>query len=82
MKQERVARMERVDEEGHIAFCTKLIGQKVSVIMEAQTTSGIWEGLSQEYVRVFAYGDNTCAGKVRLIKVEKLYKDGVFGSFV
>ena len=82
VKQERVARMERVDEEGHIAFCTKLIGQKVSVIMEAQTTSGIWEGLSQEYVRVFAYGDNTCAGKVRLIKVEKLYKDGVFGSFV
>jgi len=82
VKQERVARMERVDEEGHIAFCTKLIGQKVSVIMEAQTTIGIWEGLSQEYVRVFAPGDNTCAGTVKLIKVEKLYKDGVFGSFV
>jgi len=82
VKQERVARMEQLDEAGHIVFCTKLIGQTVSVIMEMQTATGIWEGLSQEYVRVFAHGDITCAGTVQLIKVEKLYKDGVFGSFV
>jgi threonylcarbamoyladenosine tRNA methylthiotransferase MtaB len=82
IKQKRVAKLELLDEAGHRRFCEKLIGQTVSVIMEMQTTKGVWEGLSSGYVRVFADGDATCAGKLKLVKVENLYNDGVFGSFL
>jgi len=82
IKQERVARLELLAEESHKDFCEKFIGKTISVIMENQDKNGLWEGLSTEYIRVFAQGDNILGGTVQNILVEKLYEDGLFGSLV
>lgn len=82
IKQYRAATLEALSEEGHIAFCQKFIGKTVYVIMENQDVDGLWEGLSPEYIRVFVKGDISLGGTKQAIKVEKVYKDGVFGRIV
>ena len=82
IKQERVARLELLAEESHKGFCEKFIGKTISVIMENQDKNGFWEGLSTEYIRTFAQGDNALGGTVQNIIVEKLYEDGLFGRLV
>ncbi len=82
LKQERVAKLELLAEAGHIDFCKKFIGKTISVIMENQDENGLWEGLSPEYIRIFAHGHSALGGTVQNVMVEKLYEDGLLGRLV
>lgn len=80
IKQERVARLELLAEASHDDFCKKFVGKTISVILENQDENGLWEGLSSEYVRVFAQGDSNLGGTVQKVKIDKLYRDGLYGK--
>ena len=60
-------------------FSKRLIGKTVEIIAET-STDGIVDGLTKNYVRVYAPYKNIPLGEVIKDKVEKIFKDGVYGS--
>ena len=60
-------------------FSKRLIGKTVEIIAET-STDGIVDGLTKNYVRVYAPDKNIPLGEVIKVKVEKIFKDGVYGS--
>lgn len=61
------------------AFAERLIGKTVEIIAET-STGGIIDGLTKNYVRVYVPNENIQLGEVIKVKIERLYKDGVFGT--
>mgnify|MGYP002861411345 CR=1 FL=1 len=60
-------------------FSERLIGKTVEIIAET-STGGIADGLTKNYVRVYVPDENIQLGAIIKVKVERLHKDGVFGT--
>ena len=60
-------------------FSEQLIGKTVEIIAET-STGGVVDGLTKNYVRVYVPDENIQPGAVVKVKVERLYRDGVFGT--
>lgn len=78
VKKERTHRMQalaiRKAEEFHRSF----VGQTMRVLFETET-EGVTDGLTDNYIRVYTDASVEC-GKLYEVKMEKLYKDGLWGS--
>lgn len=61
------------------AFSERLIGKTVEIIAET-SEGGLADGLTKNYIRVYAPDKNIRLGEVTRIKIERLYKDGVIGA--
>ena len=61
------------------AFSERLIGKTVEIIAET-SEGGLVDGLTKNYIRVYAPDKNITLGEVARIKIEQIYKDGVFGT--
>lgn len=61
------------------AFSERLIDKTVEIIAET-SEGGLVDGLTKNYIRVYAPDKNITLGEVARIKIERLYKDGVFGT--
>lgn len=61
------------------SFSERLIGKEVEIIAET-SEGGLVDGLTKNYVRVYAPDKNIRLGEVVKIKIERLHKDGVFGA--
>ena len=60
-------------------FSERLIGREVEIIAET-SEDGLVDGLTKNYVRVYNADEKISLGEVIKVRVEKLFKDGVFGS--
>ncbi len=60
-------------------FSERLIGKTVEIIAET-AAGGLVDGLTKNYVRVCVPDKNIRLGAVVKVKVEKIFKDGVFGA--
>ncbi|MBR0061433.1 MAG: tRNA (N(6)-L-threonylcarbamoyladenosine(37)-C(2))-methylthiotransferase MtaB, partial [Selenomonadaceae bacterium] len=60
-------------------FCGRLLGKTVEIIAET-STGGVVDGLTKNYVRVYTPDKNIRLGEVVKVRVEKIFKDGVFGE--
>lgn len=60
-------------------FSERLIGKTVEIIAET-SEGGLVDGLTKNYIRVYTPDKNIQLGEVARIKIEQLYKDGVFGT--
>lgn len=60
-------------------FSEQLIGKTVEIIAET-STGGVVDGLTKNYVRVYVPDENIQPGAVVKVKVERLHRDGVFGT--
>lgn len=79
IKKERTSLALEVSNTKVKTFSERLIGKTVEIIAET-STNGIVDGLTKNYVRVYAKDEDITLGEVVKIKIEKLYKEGVFGS--
>lgn len=59
-------------------FSERLIGKTVEIIAET-STDGVIDGLTKNYVRVYVPDEGIQLGEVVKVKIERLYKDGIFG---
>lgn len=82
VKQERAAELAEVDKLGHEAYCQAMVGKTVAVLFEQGLESGLLEGLSGNYVRVFAPGKENLMGKICEVHLTGLYKDGMLGRIL
>ena len=60
-------------------FSERLIGRTVEIIAET-STDGIVDGLTKNYVRVYLPDEKISLGEIVRVKVEKIFRDGVFGN--
>ena len=58
-------------------FSERFIGKTVEIIAETSET-GIVDGLTKNYIRVYIPDENISLGEIVTVKVERLYKDGLF----
>ncbi|MGI6092531.1 MAG: tRNA (N(6)-L-threonylcarbamoyladenosine(37)-C(2))-methylthiotransferase MtaB [Veillonellaceae bacterium] len=62
-------------------FEKQFIGTNVSVLFETEQ-EGIVDGLAGNYIRVYASGHADLAGSVKKVQVDKIYKDGLWGTII
>ena len=60
-------------------FSERLIGRTVEIIAET-STDGIFDGLTKNYIRVYTPDKNIPLGEVVRVRIDKIFRDGVFGT--
>lgn len=78
-KQRRAAELAQISEESHSVFCRSMLGKTVEVLFEDEV-EGLWEGLSGNYLRIYAPFAEKLAGKIACVKLVKLWQDGLYGE--
>lgn len=79
IKKRRVHIMSRLAACKTAEFEKQFIGKEAMVLFET-AADGIIDGLTGNYIRVYADSSVGCAGTLRNIKLEKPYKDGLWGN--
>ncbi len=82
VKQRRAVELAEVDRESHEKYCESMLDKTVTVLFEQESAEGLWEGLSGNYVRVYAKSEENLSGKIRKITLKDLYKDGMIGEIL
>ena len=82
VKQRRAVELADVDRESHEKYCESMLDKTVTVLFEQESAEGLWEGLSGNYVRVYAKSEDNLSGKIRKITLKDLYKDGMIGEIL
>lgn len=79
-KKSRVLRLQQLAERKSSEFHQLFLGQYQDVLFETAEASGSVSGLTNNYLRVHAPGNQECVGKIATVKLEKLYQDGFWGQ--
>ena len=79
VKKDRVHRVEEVEKGISREFRSAFVGKTVRVLTE-EVKDGLYEGLSDEYIRVSVKGDGIEKGRVYRVTVEDVTDDGLIGT--
>ncbi|MHC1715653.1 MAG: tRNA (N(6)-L-threonylcarbamoyladenosine(37)-C(2))-methylthiotransferase MtaB [Acidaminococcaceae bacterium] len=82
VKQRRAVELADVDRESHEKYCDSMLDKTVTVLFEQESAEGLWEGLSGNYVRVYAKSEENLSGKIRKITLKDRHKDGMIGEIL
>ncbi len=78
-KKIRVAKLQKLAEKKASLFRENFIGKAASVLFETRSDDML-DGLTGNYIRVYANADAAQEGAICQVKLEKLYKDGLWGT--
>ncbi|MFC1866438.1 tRNA (N(6)-L-threonylcarbamoyladenosine(37)-C(2))-methylthiotransferase MtaB [Chloroflexota bacterium] len=78
IKKQRSRKMMALAEESATNFRRRFLGRVMPVLWE-QKKKSIWSGLTDNYIRVYTGAKEDLNNRITRIKLEKLYKDGVWG---
>ena len=79
VKKDRIHRVEEVEKGISREFRSAFVGKTVRVLTE-EVKDGLYEGLSDEYIRVSVKGDGIEKGRVYRVTVEDVTDDGLIGT--
>ena len=84
VKKERTQRMLKLAQRSLRSFCEQFLGQTMWVLWEKETSldSGIYSGLTDNYIRVFAPSEKSLANKITPVKLVAFYNRGILGELV
>jgi threonylcarbamoyladenosine tRNA methylthiotransferase MtaB len=77
-KKQRVHRMQELADKKVHEFQAGFLNKEVTVLFEPEH-NGMVEGLTSNYIRVYATGTSALHGKLCTVYLEKTYRDGVWG---
>ena len=82
LKKERSLRMLELAQQSASKFCQRFLRQSITVLWEKEVApgSGIYSGLSHNYIRVFTQSSEPLTNQFRLVRVVRLYKQGLWGE--
>jgi threonylcarbamoyladenosine tRNA methylthiotransferase MtaB len=82
LKKERSLRMLELARQSASKFCQRFLGQSITVLWEKEVApgSGVYSGLSHNYIRVFAQSSEPLTNRFRLVRLVRLYKQGLWGE--
>jgi threonylcarbamoyladenosine tRNA methylthiotransferase MtaB len=76
---QRTKRMLALSEASRQEFNGRFLGRTLEVLWE-QKASGLWSGLTDNYIRVYAKSRRDLTNKILPVKPMEIYKDGVRGE--
>jgi threonylcarbamoyladenosine tRNA methylthiotransferase MtaB len=79
VKKERGQRMLALAQQSAQNFHRQFLGQTMPVLWEKQT-GGIWSGLTDNYIRVYAKSNEDLTNKLLPVKLVEISGDGVWGE--
>jgi threonylcarbamoyladenosine tRNA methylthiotransferase MtaB len=84
VKEERNQRMLSLAQSCRRSFCEQFLGQTMPVLWEKQTSpgSGIYSGLTSNYIRVFTGSEKSLSNEITPIKLVGLHNQGMWGEVV
>ncbi len=80
VKKERTRRMLALAEESAHSFRQRFLGRTMTVLWE-QKSGGVWSGYTANYIKVYARSGEDLTNQLIPVKVESIYKDGVWGRW-
>jgi len=84
VKAERNQRMLELSRSSRRSFCEQFLGQTMPVLWEKETSpgSGIYSGLTSNYIRVFAQSEKPLSNEITSIKLVEFHNQGIWGELV
>ena len=84
VKQERNQRMLELSRSCRRRFCEQFLGQTMPVLWEKETSpgSGIYSGLTSNYIRVFAHSEKPLSNEITPVKLVEFHNQGIWGEMV
>jgi threonylcarbamoyladenosine tRNA methylthiotransferase MtaB len=80
LKKERSRKLLALSKESVRRFLSGFTGKIMTVLWEQPEGEGIWSGLTDNYIRVYIKSDADLTNKFTDVKLEKLYRDGMWGE--
>jgi threonylcarbamoyladenosine tRNA methylthiotransferase MtaB len=81
IKKQRAHFMQVMAEQQAHDYQTRFIGKNMMVLFETEA-NGIIDGLTGNYIRVYAQGSAEHTGTLHRVFLEKIYKDGLWGTII
>lgn len=78
-KKRRVEALTALASEKAAAFRARFIGREAEVLLEVEN-KGVIDGFTGNYIRVYVPGDQSLHKQLRRVKMQKLYKEGLWGE--
>jgi len=84
VKQERNQRMLELSRSSRRSFCEQFLGQTMPVLWEKETSpgSGIFSGLTGNYIRVFAHSEKSLSNEITPVKLVEFHNQGMWGEVI
>jgi len=84
IKQERNQRMLELSRSSRRSFYEQFLGQTMPVLWEKETStgSGIYSGLTGNYIRVFAHSEKSLSNEITPVKLVRFHNQGMWGELV
>ncbi len=79
VKKERVQKMLALAGESARNFRQRFLGRTMPVLWE-QKSGGAWSGYTGNYIKVYARSGEDLTNQLKPVKLESIYKDGVWGK--
>ena len=80
VKKERSLKMLALAEESALNFRRQFLGRVVPVLWEQKDGKGIWSGLTDNYIRVYAKSSEDLTNKLLPVKLVEIRGDGVWAK--
>jgi len=82
IKAERNQRMLGLSRSCRRRFCEQFLGQTMPVLWEQETSpgSGIYSGLTGNYIRVFTHSEKSLNNEITPVKLVELHTQGIWGE--
>ncbi len=82
VKRERSQKMLALAEESAQSFRQRFLGKTMPVLWEQQSADGVWSGLTDNYIKVYARSDEDLTNKLLPVKLVEVRRDGVWGEIL
>jgi threonylcarbamoyladenosine tRNA methylthiotransferase MtaB len=84
VKQERNQRMLELSRSSRRRFCKQFLRQTMLILWEKETNpgSGIYSGLTSNYIRVFAHSEKSLSNEITPVKLVELHNQGIWGEVI
>lgn len=79
VKEQRVHALSAICRESRLDFRRRFVGQTLPVLFERRAGNGLWEGLSPQYIPVFAQSEENLHGIIRNVHVAESGETGCIG---
>jgi len=82
VKAERNQRMLELSRSSRRRFCEQFLGQTMPVLWEKETNpgSGIYSGLTSNYIRVFTHSEKPLSNEITHVKLAEFHNQGMWGE--
>jgi len=84
VKAERNQRMLGLSQSCRRSFCEQFLGQTMPVLWEKETSpgSGIYSGLTSNYIRVFTHSEKSLNNEITPVKLVEFHNQGMWGEVI